>query len=199
VALVEICSERLDLGAGFCKRARAIDVVGGALAFFFNGKLGGDAAAGVGFAHTARAKASELLLWRAPGDDEAVEPWGHSGLDQQSGFDENRSVRAAFLPVFELSENDLVNARMKNGVEPRELRGIRKDNGSQFVTVDVFGSVGEIGAERLKNFVVGDLAGFHELMGDGIGVENGEAKFAKNCSDGTFAAGDAAGEAEFQH
>ena len=110
----EIHGESLNLGAGFIERAGAIDGVGGALEFFFERKLGGDAAAGFCFAHAASAEAFELLLWRTPGDDEAVEPCGHAGFDEQGGFDEDGAVSAAFFPVFELAENDLVNARMKD-------------------------------------------------------------------------------------
>ena len=114
MAFAKIRSEGLDLGAGFIERAGAIDGAGGVLEFFFKRKLSGDAAAGFGFAHAASAEAFELLLWRAPGDDEAVEPYGHAGFDEQGCFDEGRGVSAAFLPVFELAENDLVNARMKD-------------------------------------------------------------------------------------
>lgn len=190
---MEIRSESLNLGAGFFERARAVDGIGGALEFFFEWKLGGDAAASFGFAHAAGAEAFELLLRRAPGNDEAVESCGHAGFDEQGGFDENDGVSAAFLQVFELAENDLVNARMKDSVEVREFCGIGEDDGGEFVAVDASGRVGKISAEGLQDLVVSGLAGFHEFVGYGIGVKNGEAKFAQNCGDSTFAAGDAAG------
>ena len=102
----EIHGESLNLGAGFIECAGAIDGVGGALEFFFerpgaidgvggvleffvDRKLSGHAAAGFGFAHTSGAKSFELLLRRAPGDDQAVQPGGHAGFDKQCGFDES--------------------------------------------------------------------------------------------------------------
>ena len=199
LAFAEICGESLDLGAGFFECAGAIDGIGRAPELFFHGKLRGDASAGFGFAHAAGTQAFKLLFRRAPGDDETVEFCGHAGFDKQRSFDEGGGVSAFFLPVFELAENDLVNARMKNGVEPRELCGIGENDGSKFVAVDAAGRVGEIGAERLQNFVVSDLPGFHQFVGDGIGVQNRKAEFTENHGDSTFAAGDAAGEAELQH
>ena len=89
MALAEIRGESLDLGAGFVKRAGAIDGVAGALEFFFHGKLYGYAAEGFGFAHPASTEAFELLFRRAPGDDETVEPCGHARFNEQRRFDES--------------------------------------------------------------------------------------------------------------
>ncbi len=69
----------------------------------------------------------------------------------------------------------------------------RQSGGSEFGAVDAAGTVSEIGAKCAKNFVVSGLAGFHEFVGDGIGVENREAEFAKHGGNGAFAAGDTAG------
>jgi hypothetical protein len=88
---------------------------------------------------------------------------------------------------------------MKDGIELRELRGIGKNDSGQLVAIDAPGRVGEVGAERLKNFAVCGLPGLHELVGDGISVEDREAKFAENCGDNAFATGYSAGEPEFQH
>jgi len=199
LTFAEICGESLNLGAGFVERAGAIDGVAGALEFLFHGKLYGYAAEGFRFAHAASAEAFELLFWCAPGDDEPVEPCGHTGFDEQCGFDKYGGVSATCLPVVELLENNLINAGMKNGVEVRELRGIGEDNGSKFAAIDPARCVDEIGAEGSHDFAVSGLAGFHEFVRYGIGVEHGEAEFAENRRDNTFAAGDAAGEAEFQH
>jgi len=49
-------------------------------------------------------------------------------------------------------------------------------------------------AEFLEDFVVGRQARLDEPMGQGVGVEDGEAHFAEHGGDGAFAAGDAAGE-----
>jgi len=55
-------------------------------------------------------------------------------------------------------------------------------------------------AEFLEDFVVGGLAGLDELVGEGVGVEDGEAEFAEHGGDGRFfAAGDSTGEAESEH
>lgn len=199
LALLQICSERLDLGAGLFERAGAVDGVRGVLEFFFNGKLNGDAAAGLGFAHASGAQAFELLLGRAPGNDEAVEPWGHACFDKQSGFDEGGMMSTTFLAVLELIENDLVDAWVKDGIEACQFGWIGEDDCSEFVTVDLAGRVGKVGAECFEDFIVGGLAGFHEFVREGIGVKNGEAKFAENGGDHAFAAGNTTGEAEFQH
>ena len=192
-------SQSLDLGASFIERARTIDGVSGTLQFLFEGKLRANAAAGFGFAHATGAKALELLLRRAPGDDKAVELCSHAGFNEQGSFDENSQVSAAFLPVVKLIENNLVNARVKDGIELREFRGIGEDDGGESVAVDASGRIGEIDAESLKDFVVSGLPRFHKFVGNGIGIENGETELAKNSGDNAFAAADAASEAEFQH
>jgi hypothetical protein len=199
LALVEICGERLYLGSSFVECTGAIDFVSGVFEFFFDGKLGGEAAASFGFAHAPGAQAFELLFRCAPGDDEAVESFGHASFDEQRGFDKRGGVSAAFFPVPELIENDLIHARVKDGIEFREFRSIGEDDGREFVAVYLAGSIGKTWAERIENFVVSGLAGFHQFVGDGIGVENWEAKFAENGGNRAFAAGNAAGEAEFPH
>ena len=114
MTFAKIRGESLDVDAGFIERAGAIDGVGGALEFFFERKLGGDAVAGFGFAHAAGVEAFELLFRPAPGHNQTVELCGHAGFDEQGCFDEGRGVSATLLPVFELAKNDLVNARMKD-------------------------------------------------------------------------------------
>jgi len=86
LALVEICGERLYLGSSFVECTGAIDFVSGVFEFFFDGKLGGDAAASFGFAH-ARARRRSSCCRCAPGDDESVESCGHASFDEQRGFD----------------------------------------------------------------------------------------------------------------
>ena len=82
---------------------------------------------------------------------------------------------------------------MKDRVEFCEFRWIGEHDRCQFVAVDLAGRIREIGAEHLQNLVVSRLAGFHQSMGDGVGVQNREAKFAENGGHGALAASDAAG------
>jgi hypothetical protein len=192
-SFVEVGGEGFDLGASGVEGAGAIDGVSGVAQFFVEGKLGGDAAAGFDFAHAASEEAFELLSRSAEGDHESIEIFGEAGFDEQSGFDEDGVAKAGALPRVELQEHGLLDARMENGVEASEFAGVGEDDGGKFGAVDAAGSVGDIGAEFAKDFVVSRLAGFHQTVRDGVGVEYGEAEFAKHGSDGTFAAGDAAG------
>ncbi len=88
---------------------------------------------------------------------------------------------------------------MKNGVELRELRRIREDDGRQFVAVDSAGRIGQFGAEGLQNVVVSGLAGFHQFVRNGIGIQNGKSEFVQNGGHRAFAAGDAACKSKLQH
>ncbi len=199
MAILEICGELPHLGSSFLESAAAINFVSGVLDFFLNGKLGGDAAPSFCFAHASGAQTLKLLFWCAPGHYESVESCGHASFDEQRGFDEPGGVSAAFFPVLQLIENSLVHARVKNGIEFREFRWICENNACEFVAVYPAGRVGEFGAERAKNFVVSHLPRFHQFVRDRIGVENWEAKFAENCGDRAFAAGNTTGKAEFEH
>ena len=123
------------------------------------GKLGGDAAAGFDFAHAASEEAFELLGGSAVGDHESIEMFGETGFDEQSGFDEDGVAKGGALPRIELQEHGLLDARMENGVETSESAGVGEYDGGELGAVDAAGSVGDIGAEFAKDFVVGWLAG----------------------------------------
>ena len=161
--------------------------------FFVDRKLGGDAAAGFDFAHSASEEALELLSGSAESDDQPIEMLCETGFDEESGFDESGVAKSGALPGIELQEHGLLDAGMENGVEASESGGVGEDHRGEFGAVDAAGSVGDIGAEFAKDFVVSGLTGFHQTMRDGVGVENREAKFAKQGGDGTLAAGDTAG------
>ncbi len=197
--LAEFGGEGLDLGASGIEGAGTVDGVGGVAKFFVEGKLGGDAVAGFEFAHAAGEEALELLLGSAEGNDESIEISCEAGFDEKGGFDEGGIAEPGSLPRVELKKHGLLDARMKNGVEASELVRIAEDDGGEFATINAAGALGEIGAEFAKDFVVSRLAALHQFVGDGIGVEDGEAEFAKHGGNGALAAGDAAGEAEFKH
>ena len=190
---VEVGGEGFDLGPSVVEGARAVYGVSGVAQFFVDGKLGGDAAAGFDFAHAASEEAFELLGGSAEGDHESIEMFGETGFDEQSGFDEDGVAKAGALPRIELQEHGLLDARMENGVETSEFAGVGEYDGGELGAVDAAGSVGDIGPEFAKDFVVGWLAGFHQTVRDGVGVENREAQFSKHGGDGALAAGDAAG------
>jgi hypothetical protein len=181
------------LGASVIEGAGAVDGVGGVAEFFVNGKLGGNAAAGFDFAHAAGKEAFQLLRRSTECDDESIEVFGEAGFDEESGFDEGGVAKAGTFPGVELEEHGLLDAGMENGVEASEFVGISESDGGEFAAVDAAGPVGDVGAEFAKDFVVSSLAGFHEPVRDGIGIEDGEAEFAKHGGNGTLAAGDAAG------
>jgi hypothetical protein len=119
--------------------------------------------------------------------------FGEAGFDEESGFDEDCVAKAGALPGVELQKHGLLDARMQNGVETSEFAGVGKDDGGKFGAVDAAGSVGDVGAEFAKDFVVSRLAGFHQTVRDGVGVEYREAEFAKHGGNSALAAGDAAG------
>jgi hypothetical protein len=189
----------LDLQAGLFKRARAIDFIGGQAELFFDGKLGGDAAAGFGFAEASRDEAHELLLRRAPGDYQTIQIFMDAGLDEQRSFDKSRVAHATSLPFVELMENDLGDAGMDYGVEAVESGAILKDDGAELCAVDAaIGSQHGL-AEFLSDLGVGWLTGLDELVGEGVGVEDGESQIAQHSSDGAFAAGNSTGKAKAEH
>lgn len=187
----------MDLGAGGVERAGAVDDVGGVTQFFLEGKLSGDAAAGFRLAHVAGEESLELLFGSAEHNHESVEIFCESGFDEKRGFHESGIAKAGALPGVELEEHGLLNAGMENGIEASEFGGIGENDGGEFGTVDASRALGEIGAEFTNDVIVSGQAGFHELVREGVGVKDREAEFAKNGSDGAFAAGDAPGEAKF--
>ncbi len=190
---MEFFDQGFDLGASVVEGARAVDGVSCVAEFFVDRKLGGDAAAGFDFAHAAGEEAFKLLGGGAEGDHESIEMFGETGFDEQSGFHEDGVAKAGALPRIELQEHGLLDARMKNGVETSELVGVGEDDGREFGAIDAAGSVGNVGAEFAKDFVVSRLAGFHQTVRNGVGVEYRKTEFAKHGGDGAFAAGDAAG------
>jgi hypothetical protein len=195
----ELGGESLDLAAGFCERAGAVDFLGGETEFFLHGKLCGDAAEGFGFAEATSEEALELLLRLAPGDDQAVQIFVNAGFDEESGLDEGSVACASSFPFFELTEDDFCDARMDDGVEAVEPGAIGEDDGAKLCTVHAPIGGDHSLAEFLEDLTVGWLARFDELVGERVGVEDGEAHFAKHSGDGTLAAGNAAGETESEH
>jgi hypothetical protein len=195
----ELGGESLDLAAGFCERAGAVDFLGGETEFFLDGKLCGDAAAGFGFAEATSQEALELLLRLAPGNDQAVQILVNAGFDEEGGLHEGSVTCAASFPFFELTEDDFCDARMDDGVETVEPGAIGEDNGAKLRPIHATIGGDHSLAEFLEDLTVGWLARFDELVGERVGVEDGEAHFAKHSSDGALAAGNAAGEAESEH
>jgi len=195
----ELSGEGFDLAASLLERAGAVDFLGGKKKFFFDGKLGGDAAAGFGFAEATRHEALELLFGLAPDDHKAIQFLVNAGFDQEGGFHKGGIARAAALPVLELTEDDFGDARMDDDVEALESGAIGKDNGAELCTINA--AIG--GEHRLSEFleglVVGRLARLDEPVSQGVGVEDGEAHFAQHGSDSTLTAGNAPGESESEH
>jgi hypothetical protein len=99
----EFGGEGFDLASGFFEGAGAVNFFSSVAEFFFDGKLRGNAAAGLGFAEAAREEPLELLLGLAPGDDEAVQPFINTGFDEESGFDECGVADPVALPFVELA------------------------------------------------------------------------------------------------
>jgi hypothetical protein len=189
----EFCDEGSDLGAGGVEGAGTVDGVSGVAEFFVQGKLSGDAAAGFEFAHAAGQEAFELLFGSAEGDDEAIKASGEAGFDQKCGFHKDDFAHAGSSPCVELEEHGLLDAGMENGVEANEFGGIGEDDSGEFGTIDATGRVGQVRAELAEDFVVCGLAGFHEFVREGIGVEDREVEFVKDGGDDALAAGDTTG------
>jgi hypothetical protein len=185
--------EGSDLGAGGAEGAGTVDGVSGVTELFVQGKLSGDAAMSFEFAHAAGEEAFELLLGSAEGDNEAIKASGEARFDQKCGFHKDYIADAGMSPGVELQVHGLLDAGMENGVEASEFDGIGEDHGGEFRTIDATARVGEIHAELAEYFVVCGLAGFHEFVRDGIGVEDQEAEFTEDGSDNALAAGDTAG------
>ena len=191
--------ESFDLAAGAFQGSRAVDFFGGEAQFFFDRKLRGDAAAGFGFAEAACAEALKLLLGFAPSDHQALECLVNASFDDEGRFDKSNIARALTLPFLELTRDDFRDPRVDDGVQAVELGAIAKNDGGKFGAVDAAAGVGDGRPEFLKNFVIGRLAGLYELVGEGVGIEDGEAQVAEHGGDGAFAAGDASGESESEH
>jgi hypothetical protein len=199
LAAAELSGEGFDLMAGFVEGAGAVDLIGGESEFLLDGELGGDAAAGFGFGETACEEAVELLLRLAPGDDKTVQIFVNAGFDEEGGFNEGGIAHALALPIVELTQDDFGDARMDDGVEAVETGAIVENDGAEFCAVNAPIRGEDGGTKFAEDFVVGGLAGFDEFVGEGVGIENGEAEFAKHSGYGAFAAGDAAGKAKSAH
>ncbi len=141
----------------------------------------------------------ELLLRLAPGNHQAIQFFVNTGFDQKGGFHQGGVAHAAPLPFLELTEDDLGDARMDDGVEAVELGAIVENDGAEFCAVNTAIGGEHPLAEFVEDLVVCRLAWFDELVSQGVGVEDGETHFAEHGGDGAFAAGDAAGEAESEH
>src|SRR5260370_11342089 len=81
LAVAELGGQRLDLAASSFERAGAIDFLGGQAKVFLDGKLRGDAAAGLRFAKASRPQPLQLLLGTAPRDPQAIEIFVNAGFD----------------------------------------------------------------------------------------------------------------------
>ena len=98
---------------------------------FGHGELRGNALARVLLAEAAGAKALELLLGAAPGDDEAVEFFVVAGFDEQRGFDESGVASAVACPFGKFLVNGDFDARVKDRVEDSEFGRIGEDDGGE--------------------------------------------------------------------
>ncbi len=195
----QLGGQGFDLAAGLLERTGAIDFLGGKKKFLFDGKLGGDAAPGFGFAEATREEALELLFGLAPGDHKAIQFLVNAGFDQQGGFHKSGVARAPTLPVLELTEDNFRDARMDDGVETVEPGAIGKDNGAEFSTVNAAIRGAHRRSEFLEDLVVGRLARLDEPVSQGVGVQDSKAHFTQHGRHGALAAGDPAGESESEH
>jgi hypothetical protein len=187
-----------DLPARLLKRARAIDSLGGEFEFFLHGHLRSDAAARFGLAEATREEALELLFWLAPGDDDAIQILVHSRFDEQRGFDKGGGAPRT-LPLVELAKDGFADAGMDDGVEAIQFCAIVENDSAQFGAVDAAIAAENALAEFLDDICESRLTGLDEFMGEGVGIEDGEAEFAQHGGNGAFAAGDSTGEAESEH
>src|SRR6266478_204895 len=81
-------------------------------------------------------------------------------------------------PDLELAEDDLGDARVHDGVEAVQLRKVREDHRAEFCAVNAAGRIGDRGPKFLDDFGVGSLAGFDELVREGVRVKHCKAHFA---------------------
>lgn len=133
-----------------------------------------------------------MLLGGTPGDDETVEPFIEAGFDQEGGFDEDYFAIAVALPGGKLLLRSFAHAGMNDSVEMGEFDGIGEDDVAEFSAVDAAAG-SDLLTEFLEDFPKCRLARLDELMAEGVGVEDGEAKFAEDGGDTAFAAGDSTG------
>jgi hypothetical protein len=185
--------------AGFVEGTGAVDLIGGESEFLLDGELGGDAAAGFGFREAAGEEAVELLLRLAPGDDKTIQILVNAGFDEEGGFNKGSIAHALALPIVELTQDDFGDAGMDDGVEAVEAGAIVENDDAEFCAVNAAIRGEDGGTKFAEDFVVGGLAGFDEFVGEGVGIENGEAEFAEHGGYSAFAAGDASGKAESEH
>ena len=74
----------------------------------------------------------------------------------------------------------------------RSKRGFRQPG-----TIDASVGIQNLAAEAADDFIIDRLAGLHERVRDGIGLDEMRSEFDEHLADSGFAARDAAGEAEF--
>ena len=147
------------------------------------------------------------LVFSARDDDEPIEAFGRTGLEQQCRFDDRNRVRilhADGVHPFVLAAND---DGMHDAVELVDAGGAfalvfasgPKRRFGQFGAIDAAVWVENLAAEMPDYFVVNGLARLHEPVGDAIGLNKPRAQRDEHLSDYRLPDSNASGEADFQH
>src|SRR5256885_1982217 len=88
---------------------------------------------------------------------------------------------------------------MNDGVETSQFAAVGKYQRRELGAIDAAVCFDDACAKFAKDFVVRGLAGLDYRVGEGIGVEHGEAHLAQHRGNRAFTAGDSAGQAESEH
>ena len=196
----------LHLPLGGIERSGVVDYEIGCLDFFFVGNLHGHAASyfgtgGVFGDSHALGVAPNALFGMAGHDGQAIETAGHSGFEDERGFDDGDGIRIALGDFY----HPLVLVRDHGGMDNcvefldswRRAAWLAERDFGQPGTVDTSIGIHHFTAESADDFFIDRVTGLHEPVRDGVGLDQVGSELDKHHADGGFAARDAAGEAEF--
>jgi len=184
-----------DPGIRISKACAAIDDIVGNCETFLATRLSRQDLARLcdGFS-VARHQATNLRFFVTIDDENSIDKAPQRGPDQQ--WHDDDLVRAAGLVG--LPARFRRDARVQNGLEIVSRPVIRKDRSTHRRTIEIAVLVDLVAPEASPNVVESGLPGQDQVPGDNIGVNDRSAQLGKHVRDRRLAAGDAAGQADFQ-
>lgn len=166
--------------------------------FLFDGPLRSDALVDGFRGPPSLGEAKTLCGGRAGHAEDMLELAGSAGLEEERD-DDHRAAMSLRTPGGDLIQPALANAGMEDGFELLALLRIGKDGFGDFDSAQLACLVDNFGAEGGDNLLESRLAGFDELAGQVIGIDNREAMASEDGCGGGFAHAHATGEAENCH
>src|SRR5258708_33722762 len=99
----------------------------------------------------------------------------------------------------EHSQHFLLDLRMDNSIQLRQLSLIIEDDCCKTAAINAFVGIQNCVAKKRNNFVVSRLAGLHHLMCDSIRFHNRKTKLTQHRRNGGLTTRDSPGQSVAQH